>query len=79
LAASEARALGDIMSESMGGIISECPGDFIGIRTILRDDFLHAHLYVVHLHNPLGCHAHMATPRPHNQPARAERLLAIRT
>jgi hypothetical protein len=32
-AASEARALGDIMSESMGGIISECPGDFIGIRT----------------------------------------------
>jgi hypothetical protein len=30
-AASEARALGDIMSESMGGIISECPGDFIGI------------------------------------------------
>jgi hypothetical protein len=26
-------ALGDIMSESMGGIISECPGDFIGIGT----------------------------------------------
>jgi hypothetical protein len=25
--------MGDIMSESMGGIISECPGDFIGIRT----------------------------------------------
>jgi hypothetical protein len=24
--------MGDIMSESMGGIISECPGDFIGIR-----------------------------------------------
>jgi ribosomal protein S12 methylthiotransferase accessory factor YcaO len=23
--------VGDIMSESMGGIISECPGDFIGI------------------------------------------------
>jgi hypothetical protein len=23
--------MGDIMSESMGGIISECPGDFIGI------------------------------------------------
>ena len=35
LAASEARALGDIMSESMGGIISECPGDFIGIGTLL--------------------------------------------
>jgi hypothetical protein len=29
-----ARALGDIMSESMGGIISECPGDFIGIGTL---------------------------------------------
>jgi len=25
--------MGDIMSESMGGIISECPGDFIGIGT----------------------------------------------
>jgi hypothetical protein len=25
------RALGDIMSESLRGIISECPGDFIGI------------------------------------------------
>jgi hypothetical protein len=31
-AASEARALGDIISESTGSIISECPGDFIGIR-----------------------------------------------
>jgi len=31
-AASESPARGDIMSESMGGIISECPGDFIGIR-----------------------------------------------
>jgi hypothetical protein len=30
--ASEAHALGDIMSESMGGIISDCPGDFVGIR-----------------------------------------------
>ena len=36
VAASEVRALGDIMSESMGGIISECPGDFIGIRTVTR-------------------------------------------
>jgi hypothetical protein len=26
--------MGDIMSESRGGIISECPGDFIGIGTI---------------------------------------------
>jgi len=26
--------MGDIMSESMGGIISECPGDFIGIGSI---------------------------------------------
>jgi hypothetical protein len=32
-AASEARALGDIISESTGSIISECPGDFIGIRS----------------------------------------------
>jgi hypothetical protein len=36
-AASEARAMGDIMSESMGGIISECPGDFIGIRSSGED------------------------------------------
>ena len=34
-AASEARALGDIISESTGSIISECPGDFIGIRILL--------------------------------------------
>jgi hypothetical protein len=27
--------MGDIMSESMGGIISECPGDFIGIGTAM--------------------------------------------
>jgi hypothetical protein len=33
-AASEARALGDIISESTGSIISECPGDFIGIRIV---------------------------------------------
>jgi hypothetical protein len=26
--------VGDIMSESMGGIISECPGDFIGIGNL---------------------------------------------
>jgi hypothetical protein len=38
-AASEARALGDIMSESMGGIISECPGDFIGIRKEIAISF----------------------------------------
>ena len=25
--------MGDIMSESMGGIIPECPGDFVGIRS----------------------------------------------
>jgi hypothetical protein len=35
-AASEARALGDIISESTGSIISECPGDFIGIRNLRR-------------------------------------------
>jgi hypothetical protein len=35
-AASEARALGDIISESTGSIISECPGDFIGIRILNR-------------------------------------------
>jgi hypothetical protein len=34
-AASEARALGDIISESTGSIISECPGDFIGIRNVV--------------------------------------------
>jgi len=34
-AASEARALGDIISESTGSIISECPGDFIGIRIVV--------------------------------------------
>lgn len=28
--------MGDIMSESMGGIISECPGDFIGIGKVIR-------------------------------------------
>jgi hypothetical protein len=28
--------MGDIMSESMGGIISECPGDFIGIGTLRK-------------------------------------------
>jgi hypothetical protein len=28
--------MGDIMSESMGGIISECPGDFIGIGSQWR-------------------------------------------
>jgi hypothetical protein len=31
--------VGDIMSESMGGIISECPGDFIGIGKQGPDKF----------------------------------------
>jgi hypothetical protein len=31
--ASEARAPGGIMSEPMGGFISECPSGFIGIGT----------------------------------------------
>jgi hypothetical protein len=25
------------MSESMGGIIPECPGDFVGIRRLFRE------------------------------------------
>ena len=49
-AASEARALGDIISESTGSIISECPGDFIGIRKILDVSG-----------RPVSSHPHLAT------------------
>jgi hypothetical protein len=28
------------MSESMGGIIPECPGDFVGIRKVVEEAWL---------------------------------------